>query len=515
MDDGTAIPRHESADGINEDDVFVLSPHYRLHNERDRVDIIGWKDKGDGSMHHTHGIILALCNGRRTVREVAQAVVPFAPSANAQDALRVALNQVRQVIWRYSRDNDVMMGKRADTGARFSSNAPLMPVSFLASLGSYPGPEYDPKSFLPQYAKPSKCDPAIKASAPNALCWHVTDGCQVDCRYCYLNRRKISRDQHLPLTRALEILDECREIGVCGISLGGGDVLLYPHLFPVLEVMRKYRFFPTDLSIKAYCSREVAQRLREADNIGELQVSLDSTVEEVADYLTRTRGFCRKAFESIDNLVRAGMKPAVKVVVTPYNILTVPRLCREMHQRGVAKINVASYSRSGYHHTDDLFNHEESYRWLEAEIKRIEDELGIRVGLQNGSPYPGPGPTREDRAKSWPQRLNCGAGRKILMICADGKVIPCEQLPEVEGMFCGDVRTQSLQEVWEGRELAEKTTHMPRERFQGQPCYTCEDFESCVLQKGLCIRDACLYQGSIYVTPMKCPKYEGPFLRVI
>jgi hypothetical protein len=31
--------------------------------------------------------------------------------------------------------------------------------------------------------------------------------------------------------------------------------------------------------------------------------------------------------------------------------------------------------------------------------------------------------------------------------------------------------------------------------------------------KGICIRDACTHQGSMYVTPQGCPNYDGPFMR--
>jgi len=44
-----------------------------------------------------------------------------------------------------------------------------------------------------------------------------------------------------------------------------------------------------------------------------------------------------------------------------------------------------------------------------------------------------------------------------MMICADGKVLPCEQMPETEEYFCGDISHQSIQEVWDGNHLRELT----------------------------------------------------------
>jgi radical SAM protein with 4Fe4S-binding SPASM domain len=101
-----------------------------------------------------------------------------------------------------------------------------------------------------------------------------------------------------------------------------------------------------------------------------------------------------------------------------------------------------------------------------------------------------------------------------MMICADGKVIPCEQIPETEEYFCGDVSHQSIMEVWNGDRLRELTYGMPREKFKGQPCYDCEEWEECMGKKGNCIRDQALHLGGIYQPPENCPKYEGSFVRI-
>ncbi|MFX0195883.1 MAG: hypothetical protein ACFFCW_07160 [Candidatus Hodarchaeota archaeon] len=89
----------------------------------------------------------------------------------------------------------------------------------------------------------------------------------------------------------------------------------------------------------------------------------------MADYLTRTKGYYKRALKSIGNLLEAGLRVNVKAVVTPYNILTVPQLCRELYRAEISFVLIHPYHRSDYHHTDDLFNHKESYAWLEESLK--------------------------------------------------------------------------------------------------------------------------------------------------
>jgi radical SAM protein with 4Fe4S-binding SPASM domain len=316
----------------------------------------------------------------------------------------------------------------------------------------------------------------------------------------------------------VKLLEECQEIGVLEINPSGGDVLLYHRLFEVLEVIHAGDFLPVLLSTKAYVSRDMAARLAAHPIVYQVQYSLDSTIEEVADYLTRTRGFCQRALASIRNLLECGVFVTVKAVVTPYNILTIPRLYRELRDMGVqGKIKLAAYCRSGYHHTDDLFNHPETYQWLVQQIKQLEQDFpGDSITIQNGGPQLEPtrpaditGSVVESYVS---KKARCSAGRTSMMICADGRVIPCEQMPETEDCFVGDVRTQSILEVWEGQKLQDMTIYL-REALRGTPCHQCQHFEDCVIKKGFCLRDHLKYYGRKYITPPECPKSDLPFVR--
>jgi MoaA/NifB/PqqE/SkfB family radical SAM enzyme len=518
MDDGDAIRRQNRIDAekLDQEGRYALSPLVRLLNYQDCIKLIGWEGVADYNLPHAEGIVLALCDGRRTLRDIAEAVIPFVREPHDGDVLMESLRNVQNTVCWFLKDKEEQQGRGPSLQENgVPSHAVLVPGSLLSSFRGYRGPAYDPRLFVPKYAKPSQCDRSIRDTVPAKLTWHFTDACSTDCRYCYLGRRKMPSSEHLPFHRVVELLDECKRIGVCEITPAGGDILLYPHLFDLLDALDDTDFLPVRLVTKAYCSRETARRLAAHPKVLELQFSIDSAVAAVADYLTRCPGFCHRTLESIRNATEAGLRVAVKSVITPYNILTIPDLYREVRRRGVKPVRLAMYVRSGYHHTDDLFNHEETADWLLEEIETLKKEFpDDQVSLQNGVPVRERAP-QETVEKSWAVRSVCSAGRKGINICADGKVIPCEQMPEIGEMWCGDLKTQSIQEVWDGRELAERTFDPPRERFRDCPCYTCGDFEECVIRKGYCIRDTYQYQGALYTTPLTCPKYEGEFVRTL
>lgn len=511
------MPQNPSEhDTVGDEDTYAINPVFRLRNEHDHIKLYGANDRGEYNLHHTIGIVLSLCNGERTVGDIAQAVVPFVDGPRGNGALTEAQTIVKTTISFFLKSEAEQEGEQ-NVYTYLPSEAALIPSSLLPQFGRLRPPVYDPRRFLPQHAYPApERRYPWKVRVPNRINWHLTSNCATDCRYCYLKRRELLGSELMPFSRVLEIIEECEAIGVLHIDTGGGDVLLYPRLVEFLGALEERGFPPVMIATKAYCSEALARQLAEfaVTSLG-IQFSIDSTVPELADYLTRAPGFCERTLLSIDNALKAGLRVTTKTVITPYNILTVPRLYRNLRHRGVERVILASYSRSAYHHTDDLFNHQESYEWLENELEALRKEFpNDFVNIQNGRPETGPFP-RQSLEKAWETRSRCTAGRSGMMICADGKVIPCEQMPEVEESFCGDLKVQSLAEVWNSREFAERTTDLPREKFKGTPCHDCDDFDHCVNHMGYCIRDTSQFYGTIYTTPTNCPKFDGTWIRML
>lgn len=291
-------------------------------------------------------------------------------------------------------------------------------------------------------------------------------------------------------------------------------MLLYPHLIEVIQAMRNHQFLPIEISTKSFLSKNLASQLAQvSEMISSLQFSIDADEEHIAKYLVGASNYPARIFASIENALEAGLTVAAKMVVTPHNVYTVPRLYRALRKLGVSQIRVASYSRSGYHHSNDLFLDNDCFAWWEKEQKKLQDEFADEnIRIQNGGPQLAP-LSVQARQKAWASRSACAAGRSMMMICTDGKVIPCEQMPETKEYFCGDVTRQSVLEIWHGHRLKELTYGIPRDKFQGQPCYDCDQREECLGTYGTCIRDLTVHYGSIYLPPPNCPRHNLPFVR--
>jgi len=503
---------------MGDEEIHVLSPLYRLRSSKhDYVYVWGMQTFFRDKIHRAAGIVAALCNGKRTIADIARITRPLVQASDDREAMEVAKERVKKIIHTLSQTREELAGEPRKRNVYPPSTVLVTKEEYDRKFGGtkFLPVEYHAKDFLPKDASEMRPEPNRnrREAAPLQMTWNVTSECSTDCRYCYLGRRKVKR---LSKERMLSLMEEAATIKVMEIIPTGGDLLLYQYLEDILDAMRKYRFLPVDLATKSFLSREKAEVLAGAASVVlGLQFSIDSTVSDVADYLVRAKGYCDRVFKSIDNALETGLHVDAKAVITPYNILTIPKLYRDLKKRGVSTIRLAAYSRSGFHHSDDLFNHVVSYQWLEEQIKQLQQEFpDDDIRIQNGPPVLKPA-SLEDRLKAWPKRAMCSAGRSTMVMCTDGKVIPCEQTPETEKYFCGDLSYQSIQEVWDSDRLRELTYGIPREKFKGQPCYDCEEWRECIWQKGNCVRDLAKYEDNIYQPPPNCPKYNKSFIRTV
>jgi radical SAM protein with 4Fe4S-binding SPASM domain len=501
---------------IRGNEIYILSPLYRLYISKCNY-VFLWSIDGFAvdKLHRATAVVLALCNGKRTVEEIVKMTRPLVKSNDDAKAIEIANDKVKFIIYTMRQTRKEYIKQHSRVRSKYPAAEALIAKEEYLKLFNgkkFKTVEYQAKAFLPKDASEMVISPPFNQheAIPLILFWHFTSECSTDCRYCYLGRRRVML---LPKGRVLSLIEEAADLGVLIIRIVGGDFLMYPYLRDVLAALEKHSFLPSAISTKSYLSKEKAKVLAESAAVTSLQFSIDSTVDDVADYLVDEKSFCNRIFKSIENALEAGLCVETKTVVTPYNILTIPKLYRDLKKRGVNIIRLTTYGRSGFHHSDDLFNHVASFQWLEKQLKQLQEEFpDDLVHIQNGGPNIDP-LSPEASQKAWLEKSPCSAGRTMMMICADGKVIPCEQMPETEEHICGDLSHESIKEVWDGSRLRDMTYGVPRVKFSGTACINCAKWEDCIRQKGNCIRDLVIHYGNMYQPAMNCPQSTLPFVR--
>ena len=286
----------------------------------------------------------------------------------------------------------------------------------------------------PQEKHGSVCSGGGEAPhGPRHLYFHLTERCNLRCSYCYFfsapNRGGSSGD--IPFALAREALQEAKEMGVTHVIATGGEPLLHPRVFEILDLAKSLGFQVELLTNGTLVTRGLADELSEVCHL--VTVSLDSWDPSVHDE-HRGRGSHARAMTAVRLLKEAGVpKVAVSAVITRSN----QDESFSDFQAFAKNLGADVVSRRVY-----ILQGDERDLRLKPDLRklasRLERELEewIATAEHEGT----------EAKLIW--RDHCGSGRGVIAIGADGCVYPCQGLTR-PGFACGDLREKTLSEIYE------------------------------------------------------------------
>lgn len=336
---------------------------------------------------------------------------------------------------------------------------------------------------------------------PLELTIKVTDSCQRQCHYCSVQRHK---DRPTPTTETwLRLVAEALDHDVISVSLVGGDPLLHHGLHEIIRSVTSRGVQPF-ISTKVFVSRANAEALRAA-GLNQIQISIDSDVDAIEDFLVGSAGAGQQLLASIENCITAGMRVRTNSVITPYNVLLFPQLVRRLHDLGVSKMGTSQCGFSLFvDNIEEFFLREAEGKWLEQEIQRVR-----AMGIDARFSYT----TAQARRENFAGRSFCTAGAWGIIVNSDGTAVLCDDLPADETFVVGSVFETPLLDVWNS-ESANRFRTPTRDLFEGTACADCDAFERCTRAPRICFRDAYFAYGRAFAPPPPCPKAPPSNVRI-
>ncbi len=358
--------------------------------------------------------------------------------------------------------------------------------------------------------------PAECTSVPVSVMVALTNRCVAQCRYCYAER-KLSEE--LTCAEWITIFDKLARQSIRIVDLGGADPFMRADFFNLLCAMVE-RDFTFSVSTKSHLSPAWAQKLADL-GIGRdlpgatdrgVQVSIDSTSNRLASWLTGVNNYLDRARSTTANLIAAGINPRIKCVLTPYNWEEPEQIVELFSSMGVRRFQFVQYGRSIYRHTDDLFlSREQKLRLSESMPLLASRYADLEIVFQDET---GEVKSATQIQAAWRQRPICTGGRSALYVQPNGDVTLCEQLPHTPEHIVGNLLRQSLPGIWNGPAL-DSFIHPDRSNFEGTVCSDCFDFDECHRGRGYCYRDSLTAFGRVYDAPPTCPRQEKIPLRLV
>lgn len=134
----------------------------------------------------------------------------------------------------------------------------------------------------------------IKPPSLRILLIHLTTGCNMRCKHCYLRKDDV---KNVPLDILLETIREFVDLQGFKILLSGGEPLLYPDLFKLLNKIKNLKIRKVLFSNGLLMNEDIAFKLKGL--VQEVQISVDglkSTHDEFRN--------CKGAYDSAINAIK-------------------------------------------------------------------------------------------------------------------------------------------------------------------------------------------------------------------
>lgn len=320
----------------------------------------------------------------------------------------------------------------------------------------------------------------------HVLQWHITHKCNLRCIHCYqedykkdLNFRQIEKIFY-------DYIEYLKIHNFKGhINLTGGEPLLHPDFFKVLDLFDKNNITFGVLTNGTLLNDDIVKKLSQYKNLSFVQISLDGT-KRMHDSI-RGKGNFKKAIQGIRLLNKYDIQSMAAFTAHKKNIHKLKAVIRLIKKE---KVKVFWCDRLIPTNTcEDILSTEEFLKMSKIMYKEsLKAEKSKRCCTE----------IRVNRALMFLGGSNtiyhCSAGITLLTILANGDLLPCRRMPIV----IGNVLDNSINKLCNESETIKylKDNEIPQE------CKRCYKSDKC--RGGLkCLSYA--LTGQLSIKDINCP----------
>lgn len=177
------------------------------------------------------------------------------------------------------------------------------------------------------------------ATSPMQRCEVLITGiCNFKCPYCRGPRDDAKG--HLPMEKAIEIIDLWADDGLVNIRFSGGEPTTHPGLIDMVKHARERGIRRIAISTNGSAHPDKYRKLVEA-GVNDFSISLDACCASDGDKMAGRDGVFGRIVENIEMLSKLTYV-TVGIVITEDNVGEVANIVRFAHELGVADIRVIS-----------------------------------------------------------------------------------------------------------------------------------------------------------------------------
>ncbi|MGD2249667.1 MAG: radical SAM protein [Candidatus Methanofastidiosia archaeon] len=298
-----------------------------------------------------------------------------------------------------------------------------------------------------------------------SISFETTHKCNLRCKHCYADANT-QRDNELTVPEIKKLIDQSAGMGVLSIIFSGGEPLLHPHIFELMEYARKKPLSVLLFTNGTLITEKVVKNLKKLQ-VYRVNVSVDGPDAETHDHFRGVKRSFEKTIKGITLLKKANIPVDASISITKYNYTKIPEILQLLKELHINEYKMWPITYSGRPEKEDFFVTCEEFRHAMKADRKFEIE------------------NKEEKKEEFyytTEIANCGIGVGSLTIKSNGVVVPCPMFTQEDSL--GNIREDTIIDIWNNAPLLKKVRSMSV--FETEPCKTCEFAAVC---KGGCIGD--------------------------
>ncbi|WP_242834313.1 radical SAM/SPASM domain-containing protein [Clostridium pasteurianum] len=280
----------------------------------------------------------------------------------------------------------------------------------------------------------------------------LTSKCNSNCLYCFrdLDGSSVSLNKNY----IMEIISSFKEISNKNPSIvyTGGEPCLFPDLIEIANYSKEMNIKNTLQTNGTLINKDNASLY--ASTFDTIQMSLDSTNEEMNDWLRGKKGHFKAVSDAVTLLLKYNVKVRLAATVTKknfYDILNIKKTFPDVGFQFTPMLQIGK----GRNLASLAFSPEEFIEYI-ADLPSSDKSSILSIG---------------NVLKFGEKNHICGAGTSILSVSPDGDVYPCQMLHH-SNFCCGNVRNDSLESIYHTSEILNKFRNLKIDMIDG--CKDCD-----------------------------------------
>ena len=324
---------------------------------------------------------------------------------------------------------------------------------------------------------------------PGLVYWEFTNACNLRCNMCY-NESALSRQDEITLAEKVALLEEFRSEGTTTLIITGGEPCCKPkELFEFLAACKSLGIAAEIFTNGTLVTDRVVQAFQEYD-VKHIRVSIHGGRAETQDAITGIKGSFDRALAGVKRLKEAGLSVSWQMVVCRHNFSEMRVALEQAIELGLTGFRLGSldlFGRGKALPEQQLSGEDEARTWRFLDEASMVYGSNIQLGWgadfcmeEPWKPYVLQPPERNLVNPADPnvflrfcKSSLCGTAVRSIGLRADGTLIPCPALSELElGKARGNIK-----ELWRTSPVLESLRQFDLQGFSDcRGCgmrYTC------------------------------------------